>query len=745
VAGGVRHAEHRVEKRDHELNPYFIKEQEQQQEEAKEEKQGGKAWWTTGDNGDGEGAEEEQSKSVYSAEEETALETMKASEEMTNDERDDLYYSLEDAYLPIWYDRGTGWEGTTYQEAVDFCKAHDEFVPCPYHVYCPTLGNLIFDEVMEEEGRSWAPIRDTWDGWVFVGKGEMKCETYSGRPGAAGHKSGQGRPDDAHDDYDDVESTRRHIMCCLDALDDGMVELTPKLPAPPDVEREHGEGVDDPIPPPPLGPSNVVTNNAGPALAFHDDGSGAGLDEYIHENYGPHWFDYNDGWDGSTYAAGEAFCNSLTLTLCPIKAVCPNGRDAIKPLTYEMDSFGISPQWTPVSNSENAWIMVGKISDLERSTCMTFHELYNHDPSWGRDGSDTRLKEHIICCSGDPDSSPEHNIDEPGSQTPMHGMPTAQIEPTEFVSGAREDHNGAGNSSPHAGEHSHEDHINDMKKALNPAWFSIEDGIGWSGGSHTDALNFCHDIDKELCPNAAVCPNGPTHPAFENPQFTAGTGATHQWAPTVNRPNSWVLIDTLEENLSTQCMDYEQLNGNESPQWGLDQSMQELKHHILCCKKTSHTQVQEDTISASVQSPILPTQASYEEIDKEPTLYIAGTWFHAENGWNGGSHDDATHFCALKEINRKQMELCPYHMYCPQGPSRPSAESNGNIIGEGEESEQWAPSSGGDNQWVMVGMHGHNKATQCLTHTQLNGPAPSWGHDENNQEKKHHIMCCTRE
>ena len=44
----------------------------------------------------------------------------------------DLAYSMEDSYLPIWFDRRTGWEGQTYQEAVEFCSKHDEFMPCPY-------------------------------------------------------------------------------------------------------------------------------------------------------------------------------------------------------------------------------------------------------------------------------------------------------------------------------------------------------------------------------------------------------------------------------------------------------------------------------------------------------------------------------------------------------------------------------------------------------------------------------------
>eukprot|EP00571_Detonula_confervacea_P013981 CAMPEP_0172306514 /NCGR_PEP_ID=MMETSP1058-20130122/7566_1 /TAXON_ID=83371 /ORGANISM="Detonula confervacea, Strain CCMP 353" /LENGTH=995 /DNA_ID=CAMNT_0013018427 /DNA_START=19 /DNA_END=3006 /DNA_ORIENTATION=+ len=731
VTKGLQHAE----KRDHELHPYYIKE-----EEAKKDKE----WWV----GDGIGNGVDENK-------EGIIEIEK---KLTKEELEQLYYDTEDAYLPIWFDRSTGWTGTTYKEAMKFCKSHDDFVPCPYHVYCPGAEGLIFDEVMEEVGRSWSPIMNSWNQWVQVGKGGKQCTTH------------YGRPDWELTSEEDNEKITRHIMCCLEhPLGDDMATL--QLPKPPDVEKEHGEGVDDPIPPPPLPPPpNVATgtkeDTTGPSFASQDSGSFTALDENIRENYRPFWFDNNDGWEGTTYAEGKAFCNSIpagsdsTFHLCPIKAVCPNGHDAEKPLVYQMDPFGGGSQWAPISNNENAWAMVGKVSDQKPSTCMTFLEFYHHDPVWGTDGSQPDLKHHILCCEaetgydGGIKKGDYIEEDEAASQTPIQGVPIVQITPTDIVAspqsssqssmpealGTNEDgsHTGAGNSSPHAGEHNYDDHITALKKTLNPIWYSSENEIGWSGGSHDDALKFCDEMNQELCPQAVVCPNGPTFPAFESAWPTGIDESPQQWVATIDRPNQWVLIGTLGDNGSTQCMDYEQLNGNE-PSWGLDGSMPGLKHHILCCKKTSHIPVQEGTDTLA-QTPA--SQTSDEEADAKPTLI--GTWFHAENGWNGGSHNDAAHFCALKEVNRKQMELCPYHVYCPQGPSRPSVDGQG-IIGDGEESEQFAPTSNGDNQWVMVGMHGHNKATQCLTHGQLNGAAPDWGLDGSNKEKKHHIMCCTNE
>ena len=93
---------------------------------------------------------------------------------------------------------------------------------------------------------------------------------------------------------------------------------------------------------------------------------------------------------------------------------------------------------------------------------------------------------------------------------------------------------------------------------------------------------------------------------------------------------------------------------------------------------------------------------SQSDFSERPNMI--GTWFKVENGWNAGSHDDAEHFCALKEINRQRMELCPFNAYCPEGPSRPPIEGHDDIGSNEHGTEQWAPTSNGDNSWVMVGM-----------------------------------------
>ena len=58
----------------------------------------------------------------------------KNKEKLSGQELEDYFYQLSDAYLPIWFDRREGWEGTSYEEALEFCRSHDDFVVCPYEV-----------------------------------------------------------------------------------------------------------------------------------------------------------------------------------------------------------------------------------------------------------------------------------------------------------------------------------------------------------------------------------------------------------------------------------------------------------------------------------------------------------------------------------------------------------------------------------------------------------------------------------
>ena len=95
--------------------------------------------------------------------------------------------------------------------------------------------------------------------------------------------------------------------------------------------------------------------------------------------------------------------------------------------------------------------MVGTKDGDPTSTCSQYEMLYNaKSPPWTADGSQAELKKHVLCC--------------------------AQEEAMT--------------------------HETDISRGMNPIW--LDDSHGWSGGSYSDAEEFCAGIGgKRLCPYAA--------------------------------------------------------------------------------------------------------------------------------------------------------------------------------------------------------------------------------------------------
>lgn len=59
------------------------------------------------------------------------------------------------------------------------------------------------------------------------------------------------------------------------------------------------------------------------------------------------------------------------------------------------------------------------------------------------------------------------------------------------------------------------------------------------------------------------------------------------------------------------------------------------------------------------------------------------------------------------------------------------------------EGEQWAPTSGHSNSWIMVGTSDGDVSSTCKSHEELhNNKAPSWGEDGTFTHLKENIMCC---
>mmetsp|Transcript_29955 Transcript_29955/g.63524 ORF Transcript_29955/g.63524 Transcript_29955/m.63524 type:complete len:703 (+) Transcript_29955:135-2243(+) len=102
-------------------------------------------------------------------------------------------YARAESHHPRWFDRSSGWNGSTYQEALTFCTSLGEGDRelCPYEVYCPTGPHHIplggYKEGENDNGSSShnsgssssrAPISDYPNGWVQVGS-KNPCVQYT--------------------------------------------------------------------------------------------------------------------------------------------------------------------------------------------------------------------------------------------------------------------------------------------------------------------------------------------------------------------------------------------------------------------------------------------------------------------------------------------------------------------------------------------------------------------------------------
>jgi len=621
--------------------------------------------------------------------------------EIYTDKQDGLEYQLANAYVPIWFDRETGWNGSTHAEAIEFCNSRDDtslvFAPCPYDVYCPGgKKKLLFDQETDEAD-SWAPVLET-NKWVQVGSGGRVCDIVQ---------------------MDDLgEKLTRHIMCCLETpldLYGNGAATSSGVQAPPNVKDEGGDSnVEDPIPPPPMSSVSVSNNNVG--------GGSVGttlpqLQQSLLDEYNPHWFSDVQGWSGTTYDDAERFCEYIKsgenqddkYHLCPWEVYCPHGPLHDKPLYYENDAYE-GEQWAPISDENKRWTMIGNegqqacdLNPLEMSV----------------DTMSPTVKKHIMCCRLPAEESStfvaeNHNSEIPGegatTSSGAHAPPNVKDEGSTLV--AEND-----NSKIPGESLEHFNFEGSVFNELNPVWYGTDE---WISGSHDDAYHFCNFKGKSLCPYAAYCPYGPgKHPVDG---WVASKEFEEQWAP-IAQPNQWVLIGAENDNPFSQCQ------VTESPSFGFDKSQPELKLHIMCCDK-EQSDVSSSEVGTSNSEAINTATPVEESFDADLPLPV---WYSFADGWDGGGHETALLFCLGKEKT-----LCPVEIYCPNGPTKPPLKGSG----EASELEQWAPASDKENYWIMIGLYDMDEGTQCQDQDDILGGYPSWGLDGSYFEHKQHILCC---
>uniref|UniRef100_A0A7S2L9C3 DUF7495 domain-containing protein n=2 Tax=Skeletonema marinoi TaxID=267567 RepID=A0A7S2L9C3_9STRA len=453
-----------------------------------------------------------------------------------------LEVKLTQHFNPTWFDRETGWRGQTYEESTEFCNKIDGYIPCPHYVYCPGDGKKVLGG-RKEEGESWAAVVDGFNEWVQVGAGG-ECNLYSANEGET---PGWGLTGDNN------EEITRHIMCCKHQQDgeESNVES--------DTETVEEESVAETADIDDEG-TNAEEPESSTMAQNENESSSMSIMEITTQNtFHPEWFDSRLGWLGGTYDEGKAFCESLPQAnnghwyLCPSQAYCPNGPRDKEPLYLQKDAFeGI--QWAPISDKQNGWMMVGKMSQQVPHTCEEYFQINHHDPLWGLDGSSTDMKQHILCCNT-PSGIYLSKSDEEDNIVPT---------------------NGGNPNKPNHDESA-------LLGIFTPRWFSVTDG--WNSGSHDDAIAFCEQHDgihhngkkMELCPYVAYCPEGPGTQPIDIGGHVDDNKEGQQWAPLFGQANHWVSISGEKA-----CLAHLEVNGAE-PSWGLDASNPDVKKHVLCC------------------------------------------------------------------------------------------------------------------------------------------------------------------
>jgi hypothetical protein len=572
---------------------------------------------------------------------------------------------------------------------------------------------------------------------VQVGAGAKECEVFLGGEENAQFKN-----------YEFDEEMTKHVMCCLKAPLGNDVNSMP-IPSAEDAAENFSPNLD--LPDPPVSD----TNNS---LLDSDDVDKWYL-EQINQKYDPRWYDRQSKWNGHTYQDALSFCYSMNKKVpCPYSIYCPKGPTGN--LIFDVH-FEEVEAWAATGDRSNQYVMVGSTDECNRVTT-------SKPAGYGRSNVNDDIMSHLMCCN---DVMVEVSED-------LGVAPT--VPPLAHQSISNSD---SGNTQQSGSSHTLTELEHNVKSKYIPFWFGFKDG--WTGGSYQNALDFCASVDSgqgdsfHLCPLMAYCPNGPQ---FDKPLFLQKEAYEgEQWAPTSFAPNAWIQIGQISKDDPKTCTMYKE-NYHKEPDWGLDGSEPGLKQHILCCKGGSHGyDYTDDDQTAVAQSSDKNEAAALTDNELEESMSsnqsaqgsiqgmpqnIYGTahngagnsyphggtstheeaivvhlnpvWYDHSQGWTGGSHSDAEEFCTLQGGDQP-LTLCPYDAYCPQGPT--NAAFGGSEM-EFSAQEQYAPFSGDNTHWVLIGRFNNAMSTTCLDYNQLFGETPSWGADDSRKELKQHILCC---
>ena len=151
---------------------------------------------------------------------------------------------------------------------------------------------------------------------------------------------------------------------------------------------------------------------------------------------------------GTSHQDAMAFCKGIgDMVLCPKAAYCPS--ETHDKLFLQREPFE-GEQWAPAATTSDGvehWVSIG----TSPSACLTHEDLLLKPPAWASDGSEQKLKEHVLCC-----------------QKPSN-LQKQQA----------------------------------LKSDLDPIW--MDSSHGWDGGSYDDATEFVSFILCVLWPFLFLC------------------------------------------------------------------------------------------------------------------------------------------------------------------------------------------------------------------------------------------------
>ncbi|KAL7551080.1 hypothetical protein ACHAWF_014278 [Thalassiosira exigua] len=543
---------------------------------------------------------------------------------------------LVELYKPVWYDSNSGWEGSTFLEAIQFCSSKGPMHQlCNFEMYCP--GGEGFTPYGGVVGAtdSWAPMTDGMGNWVQLGP--FKTCTYQLK-GA------------------DEEVSTGYVMCCRKTDVDAQVgadETGATLLGSTETPQPSKALTSSPTPPPTRLPTSPPTRPPTPLPTTSDPTiPPSPQDPYMlaKEKYEPIWFDRSSGWTGRTYEQSLNFCatqeNTLgeTMMLCPYAAYCPEGAGNKPSGDYREDI-----SWAPIINKHNEWVATGV-----ESACLLYTSIYPDSPAWGITGeANEGLTKAVMCCSK------QHSLDV-GEANDIAGLQQEQLD--SYAENMQQ--------SVHVEALELDWIYNQIDSSFKPVGF--DRFRGWQGSTYSEAFEYCKlNAGTAPCPFEALCPND------IGGMPTAADGI---WMP-LGDDNNWV-----ELREGGYCGRHTVLPSHE-----------DVTRHVLCCSRGSTATAAPHptpsphgnipfaiTSPGSAMSPTIAFSAADIQTNKPtmppaPSPSVQLAWalapaeeldhvfqssierFHTvgygrDQGWSGSTYGETLQFCASK--NSKVFVSC---------------------------------------------------------------------------------------